>query len=69
MDFSKLPKYIPAATSIIGSLGEAQKKWLDNNVDALAPFIQSEKGREALLLFLSELNDFVIAAAAMPAKE
>lgn len=57
-----LQKYLPAAETLIGQLGASQRTWLNTNVDSLAPFIQSDKGREALLLFLSEFADFTIAS-------
>lgn len=50
---------MPAVDVLVASLGEQQKMWIDVNVDKLSPFLQSENGREALLIFLSEFNDFV----------
>lgn len=59
-----LQKYIPAADAFMGLLGPAQKQWLQDNIDHMAPFLQSKDGQAALLMYLEEFNNFVIATKA-----
>jgi len=40
--------------------GEEQKKWLNANVDYLAPYVNSQDGKDAMHLFLVEFANYVI---------
>lgn len=57
-----LQKYMPAADAFMGLLGPAQRQWLQDNIEHMAPFLQSKDGQAALLMYLEEFNNFVIAA-------
>lgn len=57
-----LQKYMPAADTLLSLLGEQQRKWLDANAEQIAPFLVSEEGKAALLLFLEEFGDYVLKA-------
>ena len=55
-----IQKYIPAADTLLSLLGDVQRRWLNENVEYISPFLKTEEGKTALLMFLEELGNFVV---------
>lgn len=51
--------WLPTADTLLSLLSEPQKQWMNSHASVMPQFLNSERGKAALLIYLEEFSDYV----------